>query len=139
MRREPSPNSSLSPARLTPDSDSEDSDLDVGGLGELGESFQMQRRQRGLGKAGGVDLENNSEDDEDDDDNITYKSRARRGSMSTVQSFQLYTPDEEHAIVKKFDRKLVSFVAVLYLLSFLDRSSKSRLLSIRVWETNLTK
>ncbi|KIN00512.1 hypothetical protein OIDMADRAFT_200096 [Oidiodendron maius Zn] len=43
--------------------------------------------------------------------------------MSTVQSFQLYTPDEERAVVRKFDRKLVLFVALLYMLSFLDRSN----------------
>lgn len=36
-----------------------------------------------------------------------------------------YTAEEEHAVVKKFDRRLVLFVALLYLLSFLDRSSMS--------------
>lgn len=36
-----------------------------------------------------------------------------------------YTPDEERTVVRKFDRKLVVFMAVLYLLSFLDRSSTS--------------
>lgn len=49
-------------------------------------------------------------------------------SVSTTtsgKSFQLrYTPDEERAVVKKFDRKLVLFVALLYMLSFLDRSSE---------------
>lgn len=40
--------------------------------------------------------------------------------------FQTYwNGSEERAIVKKFDRRLVFFVAFLYLLSFLDRSSKS--------------
>lgn len=47
----------------------------------------------------------------------------RRMSASTVASFQLYTPDEDLAVRTKFDRKLVLFVALLYLLSFLDRSS----------------
>lgn len=37
----------------------------------------------------------------------------------------VYTADEERAIVRKFDRRLVLFVALLYLLSFLDRSSES--------------
>lgn len=36
----------------------------------------------------------------------------------------VYTADEERAIVRKFDRRLVLFVALLYLLSFLDRSSE---------------
>lgn len=37
----------------------------------------------------------------------------------------LYTAEEEAAVVRKFDRRLVLFVALLYLLSFLDRSSMS--------------
>lgn len=37
----------------------------------------------------------------------------------------VYTVDEERAVVRKFDRRLVLFVALLYLLSFLDRSSES--------------
>ncbi|EFY86176.1 putative nicotinamide mononucleotide permease [Metarhizium acridum CQMa 102] len=44
-------------------------------------------------------------------------------SASTVASFQLYTPDEDLAVRRKFDRKLVLFVAFLFLLSFLDRSN----------------
>lgn len=41
-----------------------------------------------------------------------------------------YTAEEERAVVRKFDRRLVLFVALLYLLSFLDRSSLSHSLSI---------
>ena len=37
---------------------------------------------------------------------------------------QKYTRAEEEVVVKKFDKKLVLFLAVLYLVSFLDRSSK---------------
>jgi sugar phosphate permease len=48
---------------------------------------------------------------------------SRRLSASTVASFQLYTPDEEATVRAKLDRKLVLFVALLYLLSFLDRSN----------------
>lgn len=40
-----------------------------------------------------------------------------------------YTIAEETQVVRKFDRKLVPFLALLYLLSFLDRSSMSRLVS----------
>ncbi|QPH16254.1 hypothetical protein C2857_000852 [Epichloe festucae Fl1] len=46
-----------------------------------------------------------------------------RLSVSTVASFQLYTPDEEAAVKRKFDRKLVLFLALLFMLSFLDRSN----------------
>ncbi len=35
-----------------------------------------------------------------------------------------YTPDEERAVVRKLDRRLVLFVTILYMLTFLDRSSK---------------
>jgi hypothetical protein len=35
-----------------------------------------------------------------------------------------YTADEEKRVVKRFDRRLVIFLALLYLLSFLDRSSE---------------
>ncbi|KAL8934509.1 MAG: hypothetical protein Q9211_005190 [Gyalolechia sp. 1 TL-2023] len=34
-----------------------------------------------------------------------------------------YTPSEEEAVVRKFDRRLVLFIACLYMLGFLDRSN----------------
>ena len=113
----PSSNSSSSNARLTPDSDS-DSELE---MEEQGESYKMRpRADRAVG--GDDDYEEEEE-----------KYRRRRGtSISTVQSFQLYTPDEERAVVRKFDRKLVLFVALLYMLSFLDRSSLSSLLKTKL-------
>lgn len=136
--RPPGPNDAdgeLSPdssamTRLTPDSDSNsgsdsenDSDLDLD-MGEVGESFKMQRRGRDVEKGGVGDKEGlNDQDDEEDD--YTTTGRRRAASISTVHSYQLYTPDEERAVVRKFDRNLVLFVALLYMLSFLDRSSKS--------------
>lgn len=53
---------------------------------------------------------------------------ARRGSTSTAASYKLYTPDEDAAVRRKFDRKLVLFVSLLFLLSFVDRSSTSPIL-----------
>jgi len=61
-----------------------------------------------------------------DADEPHHETRDRgRGSVSasSVASFELYTPDEELAVRRKFDRKLVLFVALLYMLSFLDRSN----------------
>ncbi|KAK0718117.1 major facilitator superfamily domain-containing protein [Lasiosphaeria miniovina] len=53
-----------------------------------------------------------------------HERRRRRGaSISTTASFQLYTPDEEKAVVRKFDTRLVVFVALLYMLGFVDRSN----------------
>ena len=37
-----------------------------------------------------------------------------------------FTPDQAEAVVRKLDRRLVLFLAVLYMLSFLDRSSMYR-------------
>jgi hypothetical protein len=49
---------------------------------------------------------------------------ARRTSIDSAQSYELYTPDEDRAVLQKLDRKLVTFMALLYCLSFLDRSSE---------------
>lgn len=56
-------------------------------------------------------------DDEDEGD-------TRRLSFDSVQSYELYTPDEDKAVLRKLDRKLVGFMALLYCLSFLDRTSE---------------
>ena len=66
-----------------------------------------------------------SNDDEDHQEEI-YVDKSRRESASTTHSFMLYTPDEERAVISKLDRRLVLFVAFLYMLSFLDRSSASK-------------
>jgi hypothetical protein len=49
---------------------------------------------------------------------------ACRASIDSAQSYELYTPDEDRAVLRKLDRKLVTFMALLYCLSFLDRSSE---------------
>ena len=64
------------------------------------------------------------DESEDEEKGSDFKKR-RRESDSTVHSFMLYTPNEEKTVIKKFDRRLVLFVALLYMLSFLDRSSMS--------------
>jgi hypothetical protein len=87
-------------------------------MGELGESFKLQRRAQAAEKVRGEG------GDEDEADEEGYLG-GRRSSVSTVHSYQLYTPDEERTVVRKFDRRLVLFVALLYMLSFLDRSSSS--------------
>ncbi|EGX92776.1 MFS transporter, putative [Cordyceps militaris CM01] len=50
-------------------------------------------------------------------------ARTRRGSASTTASYKLYTPDEEAVVRRKFDRRLVLFLSLLFLLSFVDRSN----------------
>lgn len=116
-------------------SDDEDLRSEVtGGLSGGGEAYEMRD---GAG-AGAADASSSSrgrgawndntsaiEDDDDEDDTFDRpRSGDRRFSRtSTVASFQLYTPDEEATVRRKFDRRLVLFVALLYMLSFLDRSS----------------
>ncbi|KAI9052773.1 hypothetical protein LZ554_003046 [Drepanopeziza brunnea f. sp. 'monogermtubi'] len=122
-----SPDSSAT-TRLTPGSDSDsDSDLDMGmdmgELGVLGESFKLQRRGRDAEKLeAGIEEEEEEEVEEENEDDEEHPIRdRRRASVSTTQSYQLYTPDEERAVVRKLDRKLVTFVTLLYMLGFLDR------------------
>lgn len=99
---------------LTPESDSDDDSYSF--IATSSDDVELQ--QRGGEKIHVRELE---EDDEVEDDTPFPK---RRGSASTTQSFMLYTPDEERAVIKKFDWRLVSFVSLLYMLSFLDRSSE---------------
>ncbi|KAF3044488.1 hypothetical protein E8E11_003345 [Didymella keratinophila] len=56
--------------------------------------------------------------DEDDNDH-----NVRRLSFDSVQSYELYTPDEDNTVLRKLDRRLVGFMALLYCLSFLDRTN----------------
>ncbi|KAJ4368321.1 hypothetical protein N0V83_006677 [Neocucurbitaria cava] len=60
-------------------------------------------------------------DDSGEDDGLLPSMR--RASLDSVQSYELYTPDEDRAVLKKLDRRLVLFMALLYCLSFLDRSN----------------
>lgn len=68
--------------------------------------------------------------DEDDDHHTGYESgpESRRRKFPRASSLLEYTVAEEGEVVRKFDHKLVPFLALLYLLSFLDRSSRSHCL-----------
>lgn len=119
LARSESPSFAQTTAEFTlDDSDDEDLRSAVGGGGG-GEAYEMLHHQTGSRV--------------EDDDNEARSSR-RRASVSSVASFQLYTPDEELAVRRKFDRRLVLFVALLFLLSFLDRSSRFYLFIYRTRE-----
>lgn len=62
--------------------------------------------------------------DDDDDDDPGYESGGKLQKIPSQpgRSAQ-YSMAEETQVVRKFDYKLVPFLALLYLLSFLDRSS----------------
>lgn len=83
---------------------------------------------------------NRNDDDDNDDEGLSdagdfeafhdplaqHPPRRKGSNASTVQSFELYTPEEERAVLRKLDRGVVLPLAGLYLLSFIDRSSKFR-------------
>ncbi|AEO67078.1 uncharacterized protein THITE_2115853 [Thermothielavioides terrestris NRRL 8126] len=107
--------------RLTPETGSEDEDededdnehnhYDDGELvgvekGEGDEEWELQ---------GGADEKHGEARRQSDERQPLQRPRRRR--------LQLYTAEEEKAVVAKFDRRLVVFMAVLYLLSFVDRSN----------------
>jgi hypothetical protein len=66
-------------------------------------------------------LQSREEEATEDDDMLP---NARRASIESAQSYELYTPDEDRVVLRKLDRRLVAFMALLYCLSFLDRSSE---------------
>ena len=65
------------------------------------------------------------ESDDNEDDN-------EEDDKSSVHSFELYTPDEEKSLLRKLDTRLVLFLALLYMLSFLDRSSTKSIAQLLV-------
>lgn len=99
-----------------------DSDLD---LDDAEEDLHLREMDLGGGQAYKLRSLKSPSTEEGDDGwgDAGMPSLRRRASTSTVASFQLYTPDEERAVVRKHDRSLVLFVALLFMLSFLDRSS----------------
>ncbi|KAI9681031.1 MAG: hypothetical protein M1822_007105 [Bathelium mastoideum] len=103
-------------ARLTPDTDSKEEDEDGLEMSEAGQSFKMKRLIP-------EPIISPTVDEDADDEEIGGDTRLRPLRRASAQSFELYTPDEEKAVIYKLDRRLVLFMALLYLLSFLDRSN----------------
>ncbi|KAI9732309.1 MAG: hypothetical protein M1834_001516 [Cirrosporium novae-zelandiae] len=86
------------------------------------EGYEM-REISGSSKKGYYGLDGSDSDSDDEDETDEHEPIKRRRTGSSAQSFELYTPDEERAVVRKFDTRLVLFMAFLYMLSFLDRSN----------------
>jgi hypothetical protein len=106
-------------AHLTP-SDVSGTDLPPFDGGESYELRDIESGSRDAGR-GVVRLADGKELDGPEDGSPLLHSR--RSSVSSVQSYELYTPDEDRRVRRKLDRRLVAFMALLYSLSFLDRSS----------------
>ncbi|RAK79223.1 putative MFS transporter [Aspergillus fijiensis CBS 313.89] len=64
-----------------------------------------------------------SSDDGLDDGYDSYDDIRPNSSRDSSHDLLKYTIEEEQQVVKRFDCKLVPFLALLYLLSFLDRSN----------------
>ncbi|KAJ4389751.1 hypothetical protein N0V93_007223 [Gnomoniopsis smithogilvyi] len=95
----------------------EDPLLRAGQDGGGGEVYEL-REGMGRSKASAERLDLEDDYYQDDDDYMESRREEGEGEHDIV-----YTADEERAIVRKFDQRLVLFVALLYLLSFLDRSN----------------
>ena len=63
-----------------------------------------------------------AEEDESNEDDDSDKEQAN-GHTRVASTSKVYSEEEEKAIIRKFDRRLVLFMALLYMLSFLDRSN----------------
>lgn len=140
----PSSSSAQASDQLTPDTDSDGYGAVSDGAGrrfrdggddayDHYDAAAEERSKQASGSEPGLDADATAgfkSDDEGDDDERARRS-GRRGSSSSVGSFHLYTPDEERAVVRKLDRRLVLFMALLYMLSFLDRSSMHSILTLR--------
>ncbi|KAF2488098.1 major facilitator superfamily domain-containing protein [Neohortaea acidophila] len=115
--------SNESSANMTPDSDLDDEEDDLEGL-EYEEGVELRDFDKlGANGAGRSDPGEGAAGDSDSDEDHTPSSGRKRKRRSSTASFELYTPDEERRVRRKLDTRLVLFVALLYLLSFLDRSN----------------
>jgi len=83
-----------------------------------GDAVELRRLHHHLPGHG---QDNEAEPSESEDEFDKYKPVRRLKRIGTES--KEYTDEEEDAVVRKLDRKLVLFLAFLYLLSFLDRSN----------------
>ncbi|KAI9815352.1 MAG: hypothetical protein M1832_005490, partial [Thelocarpon impressellum] len=130
---EESPTPSNSTSRLTQHSDSEHGN--VSPLGTLPgddrgptESFALDKMHKSSETLDDPIRESHDDTggywkDGSDDGVYSGSEGSREASVETARTYTLYTPDEERAVVRKFDRRVVLLMALLYMLSFLDRSN----------------
>ena len=133
--------SDVSPSisELTPDTGSEsDTYVDAAlSQGSKSQTFELKELRPGLDEATPKETDGLVEEHESEDEDRTVQfGRSRTTSVRSAVSME-YTPEEEKAVLKKLDRRLALFMALLYLLSFLDRSSASALFLQRGWNRRL--
>ncbi|KAI7376717.1 MFS general substrate transporter, partial [Hortaea werneckii] len=103
--------------RYTPEGGSDDDELEDL---EDSQGYELKRLNKSGSKKGSTAEDTIGDDDHDGAEDEVPATRRRTAS---VASFELYTPDEEHRVRRKLDTHLVLFVAMLYMMSFLDRSN----------------
>ena len=77
-----------------------------------------------FGSADNTDFSEIFSDEDESYNGYNSMPELRENKPPRAGSSLKYSAAEESEVVKKFDRKLVPFLALLYLLSFLDRSSQ---------------
>lgn len=87
--------------------------------GNAVELRQLHHHRPTYGEDGENELSEPDSDIDSDSDREREIKRLKRVGTSSKE----YTDEEENTVVRKLDRKLVVFLGVLYLLSFLDRSN----------------
>lgn len=109
--------SGSSNTRFTPPSNGSEEEYPTSNpVNSLVGTLRLQTNFEGMDAGGSVsDIE---------EDNRYDSAEELEGKNRRVQSRPKFTPEEEKEVVKVFDRRLVPFLALLYLLAFLDRSSK---------------
>jgi hypothetical protein len=108
------------PTENTPESNADDSDVEsVLALRGGEHTFELRKIRNTSDKGshhGSFDQDEVSSEEDSEKEDVRPVKRV--GSRSKE-----YSREEEQAIVRKFDRRLTLFIALLYMLSFLDRSS----------------
>ena len=113
--------------QLTPESDL-DSDFEVDDEGDrLRYSLELPKPRRDIRKHEGSSKLLSRHDGTLDEPTAESEGKRLRQSQRSGTFSKTWTVEEEKTVVKKFDRRLVLFMALLYMLSFLDRSSESAL------------
>lgn len=123
-RAEETPSSSKvtpAPTILTPDSDIGDTPIAQARTSsevQREDAFELRRIHHHRPLRGRDNGDNLSETDSEYEDKRYLKPPKRVDTLS-----KQYTDEEEAAVLRKLDRKLVIFLGFLYMLSFLDRSN----------------
>jgi hypothetical protein len=126
------PSSPVDTPPRTPPSASDDDDVDTLGMKSDGYNGRSFRAKNILDKtfeedSGRINGKGEYEEDMEEEGEAESLMRDTRrhsiDSADSVQNYELYTPEEDKSVLKKLDRRLVGFMALLYCLSFLDRSS----------------